>query len=751
MKIRRIGFWAIVLFTTATRAHDGPHPDDPVKRAEHLAAINLVNHDTAVHVAGKSSDYTFAPTDDLYVEAGTEFVIDGDLDVRRILFDGTLRVAAKALTIKVETLVGNTVGHISIPPSSALRTLRIKARGPRDREGDPTDISGGIVLHSKDNVLAGEPKTRWAAPSVLDRTADRIEFSQPVLNWKVGDRLVVPGVTWEQPDEILTITAVVPGGKAFLTTDLVQDHSLPDGSLPEVGNATCSLVIESEDPALSQRGHVMIMHEHTGTSISNTAFRQLGRTTVELPPTKITLGPDGEFISGDANTIGRYPIHFHGRSGASVTEVPHQFIDNVVEDSPRHGIVNHGSNVSARGNLVFNFAGSGVFGENGLELGDFTSNLIVGARGPVAVLDPATEAATFNFGFEGYSVWLQGPGMKVVGNRMYRAKFALIGADMTMLPDGGGQFDYPVAYIPDGPHKSAILAGTFGTSKVRVGLHQVPMYFADNKGAGSQKGINITHLQYDTRSPGDGTIHTKIYAERTQIIGLRVFNVDAGADGTYQGHIDYRNCRFDGNLKLANYWRPYHGTAAGTKVHDISYFDCEFNRFQVGVLDRGWSDWLVERCRFRDNLIDIQIMAKSMNLNTHVFTIRNCTHFGKPAMEAMYATRPANQTWGRPSRYWIIDQFPQKSSTYAYETFMISPHSIDGRVLLYPHSLDSFIPFLGIPTTKPEKIYNGLTNKQLWDTYGKAVTGQRFDPADPTIESLGLDANIPVYAKKLTP
>jgi hypothetical protein len=273
------------------------------------------------------------------------------------------------------------------------------------------------------------------------------------------------------------------------------------------------------------------------------------------------------------------------------------------------------------------------------------------------------------------------------------------------------------------------------------------MYFADNKGAGAQKGINITHLQYDTKSPGDGTIHTKIYSERTQISNLRVFNVDAGADGTYQGHIDYRNCRFDGNLKLTNYWRPYHGTAAGTKVHDVSYFDCEFYRFQVGALDRGWSDWVLERCSFRDNLIDIQLMARSGQLNTHVVTIKDCVHGSKSAMQALYATRPANQIYGRPSRYWIVDQFPLKSSTYAYETFMVSPHSVNDRVLLYPSNADSYIPFAGIAAGKPGFEYNGKTNRQLWDLHGRAVMGRRFDPADPTLELLG-ESNIPVLVKK---
>ena len=196
---------------------------------------------------------------------------------------------------------------------------------------------------------------------------------------------------------------------------------------------------------------------------------------------------------------------------------------------------------------------------------------------------------------------------------MYRAKRADGGTDYTALPDAGGQFDYPVSYMREGPQKLAVQAGRFGHSTVRTGFHQVPSYFEGNRGAGATVGMEMTHSMYDTRSTGDGAISTKLYAERTKLHGCRFFHVDTGFDGTYIGHLDVRDCRLDGNLKLANWWRPYNGTFAGTKVHDIAFTNCEFRRFQVAIVDRGWSDFDVDGCVFENNLIDLQVICRSTN------------------------------------------------------------------------------------------------------------------------------------------
>ena len=314
-------FQFLIVAASAHEDHD-PHPNDALKHAEHTAAIVLVNPDTAIKATGHSSDLTVTPDSDLYVPEGTEFVIDGDFDVRRIKFDGVLRVTTNACTIQLETLIGTETGKLRIPASANLRTIKLKARGPRDRHGDPTDVAGGIILHSRENLMQGDEKTSLAVPTRIDAANNRIDFAAPVKNWKTGDRILIPGVTWEMRDELVSVVSVSSDELSVMVTDVAAAHSLPDGSYPAVGNLSRSLVFESESTALDQRrGHFMIMHEHTGTSIAYAAFRFMDATTVESTPTRITQGPDGEFVAGDAQH-GSAVIRFTFTAATEPTPLP---------------------------------------------------------------------------------------------------------------------------------------------------------------------------------------------------------------------------------------------------------------------------------------------------------------------------------------------------------------------------------------------------------------------------------------------
>ena len=84
----------------------------------------------------------------------------------------------------------------------------------------------------------------------------------------------------------------------------------------------------------------------------------------------------GALVEGtDANTQGRYAVHFHLRSGARADVAPNVFRNSVIVDSPKHGLVNHGGNVLAEGNVTFRVDGSHFFAENGSEIGALCSAL----------------------------------------------------------------------------------------------------------------------------------------------------------------------------------------------------------------------------------------------------------------------------------------------------------------------------------------------------------------------------------------
>jgi len=717
----------------AGEAHDaGPHSDDPLKRSEHMAVMDLVDPDTAVEATGSSRDLQTAPDSDLYVPEDEEFLIDGDLDVRRILIEGTLRVTESACTIRFETIIGGTCGQLIVPASPNLRRFIVKARGPRDRDGDPTDVAGGIILHSPENTVEGQAKTRIAVPSEIG--PNYLRFATPVENWQPGDRILIPGITWDSPDDVVSIVSIDDGGLRVVTEAIGQDHRLPDKSLPAVGNLTCSVVIESENPDQTQRGHLMVMHEHTGTAFRHVRFSQLGRTSVESTPTTITLGPEGEFVAGDENTIGRYPLHFHGRNGADKTVDPHYVEGCVIEDSPTHGLVNHGSHVSAVGNVVYDCAGSNLFAENGIEIGDFTDNLCVLSRGRQSKANRKDEFHKKNFGWEGTLVWLNGPGIDVEGNHLYRAKRALIEMDCEILPDAGTPFSYPVAYVREGAHKQMLLSQP--KPPQAVGVFQVPARFVGNTGAGAVFGMHLQRHLYDLKS-----FDTRIYPEKTPVHDTRMFNVDSGINGTYLGHLDIRHCRFDGNLKLSTDYRPYTGTPSGTKVHDLVIADCEIRRFQSGVVDRGWSDLTVENCLFENNLIDIQLLARSSIKSPHTVTLARSRHGGRRQMQALYAKRNPKTVYGAPADYWVYGTYPERSGKYEIEQFLVAPHTLDGHMLFYSHNAASFVPFEGTGTE-----YDGKTNQQLMDEHGVCVDG-RFFAAGDEIEQLPR-TNVPIWIAK---
>src|SRR5262249_36604257 len=157
----------------------------------------------------------------------------------------------------------------------------------------------------------------------------------------------------------------------------------PEGADLPIGNLSRNVVFRSADPSRrGGRGHVMIMHVPTGVAIDGAGFYGLGRTSARVAHTTPVLDERGELVEGtDANTIGRYAVHFHLRSGARADVAPNVFRNSVIEGSPKHGLVNHGGHVVAEDNVTFRVEGSHFFAENGSEIGAFRRNLAVRSAG----------------------------------------------------------------------------------------------------------------------------------------------------------------------------------------------------------------------------------------------------------------------------------------------------------------------------------------------------------------------------------
>jgi RNA polymerase sigma factor (sigma-70 family) len=451
----------------ATHEHPA-HPGDPVKSEEHTALFDLVEDCNATHVAVSDGKWGEAATWDKksVPGAGARVVIPKDrivtvaarhdkdrLDWLRV--DGTLKFDPKADTaLKVITLVGNVKSTIEIgsekqrvEPSKSARLI-LGDRGERNeaqRQRDPYDLGGGLLSHGRARLF-GALKTSHATPTAVPKKGDtEAHFAKAPVGWKVGDTLLFPGLDrqlngrdvgvdpWtdrhlplgQHQDEERTIRALSADGKTVtLDKALAYQHGAIYGyaeAVP-VGNLSRNVVVESENSKeISRRGHVMFMHTQD-VILDSTLFRELGRTNAEGELTSPRV-KDGKLEAGaDANSIGRYAVHFHIRWGATYKQKPFVVRNSAIVGSPKLGVVNHGGYGLVDDNVSYRVRGSHFFTENGSEIGRFSGNLAVRSNGThgdddgVPIPRKYAYNHPLNIGHGGHGFWLQGGGVDVTDN-----------------------------------------------------------------------------------------------------------------------------------------------------------------------------------------------------------------------------------------------------------------------------------------------------------------------------------------------
>jgi hypothetical protein len=455
----------VVGYAAPADDHKSAHPNDPVKQEEHFALFELVDDGDATHVAVADGPWGDPKTWDrkevpgagarAVVPKGKTVTVAATHDSERLDWlrvDGTLRFDPKADTsLKVITLVGNVGSRIEIGTQKdrvrADRTARVILgdRGERDkamRQRDPYDLSGGLLSHGGVRIFGAE-YTSHSTPTAVPKKGDsEVSFANAPTGWKVGDVLLFPGLDrqrmgnrsidpWtgrempkgEHQDEERQVRSVSKDGKTVtLDRALAYRHGglygFP-GAVP-VGNLSRNVVIESENPKQTgRRAHVMFMHTQD-VIVDAALFRELGRTHVEGTLTSPEV-KECEMVPGtDANTIGRYAVHFHVRWGATYQQEPFRVRNCAIVGSPKLGVVNHGGYGLVDGNVSYRVRGSHFFTENGSEIGRFTGNLAVRSDGtdgdddglPIPS-DKGYKGHPLNIGHGGHGFWLQGGGVEL--------------------------------------------------------------------------------------------------------------------------------------------------------------------------------------------------------------------------------------------------------------------------------------------------------------------------------------------------
>jgi hypothetical protein len=568
-----------LLTLSAPGGHEHPaHPGDPVKAEEHTALFELVNDCDATHVAVADGVWGDAKTWDKgsVPDAGARVVIPKErtvtiaaihdkerLDWLRV--DGTLRFdPAVNTTLKVVTLVGNVKSNIEIGTEKqrihADRTARLILgdRGQRDdaqRQRDPYDLSGGLLSHGRVRLFGAE-YTSHAKPTTVPRKGDtEVRFTAAPKGWKVGDRLLFPGLDrqrngrdvgidpWtgrhlpvgQHLDEERLIGTLSDDGKT-VTLDRGLDYQHGDiygfADAVPVGNLSRNVVIESENSKdVSRRGHIMFMHTQD-VVLDSVLFRELGRTNVEGVLTNPRI-KDGKLVAGtDENTIGRYAVHFHIRWGATYKQQPFIVRNSAIVGSPKLGVVNHGGYGLVDDNVAYRVRGSHFFTENGSEIGRFKGNLAVRSNGTDGDDDGQPTPPQYaynhplNIGHGGHGFWLQGGGVDVIDNIAIGHSYSAFGffvANNRIVTYGG----------PQEPHNPL----TKGTPWERLDV-----FLAENL-----KESSLAHGQKFLHTSAV-PFHMARCAGLASFIGLRTRGIDRTEFLVLHGKQDLvEDCRFIGN------------------------------------------------------------------------------------------------------------------------------------------------------------------------------------------------------------
>ncbi|MFP6765156.1 MAG: G8 domain-containing protein, partial [Planctomycetaceae bacterium] len=397
----------------------------------HNGVLELAPAAAASHTVVASGDWSDAdvwqngtlPTDgaDVYIPAGMDLTVDGIIaeTLHTVRIDGTLRFNPDVDTeIRVDTLLGSVGSRFEMGTADAPIADGVTARitvadtGEIDRAWDPFGLSRGVLLQGSSSIH-GAAMSSWTtldrAPLAGDTT---LTLTAVPDNWNVGDSLVIAGTDPDATgDETVTISAL-NGTAVSLDQVLQHDHLPPRAEFQvHVANTTRNAVIESENPALDRRGHVMFMHNRD-VSVSFGGFYELGRSNKLDVPSDSELDENGQLREGTGtNVVGRYSVHFH-RNGVQTGDGPSIVTGSAVVGSPGWGFVNHSSYVEMTDNVAHNVSGAAFVTEAGDEIGSFIGNLSIRTHGTG---DHPTERAD-DFGHAGDGFWFQGAGVSIENN-----------------------------------------------------------------------------------------------------------------------------------------------------------------------------------------------------------------------------------------------------------------------------------------------------------------------------------------------
>ena len=709
----------------------GPHQDDPVKRAEHLALFALVPREAATFVTIASGDWNDPTTwqngsipngaAQVLVSAGHTVTFDAVQTnaMKWVRVDGTLEFATDIDTqMLVDTVIVDGTGTLHLgtaanPIASGVAARIVIADSGRniDQVWDPLQFSRGVISHGAVE-MHGETVTPFVSLNGVRKGATQLTLDAVPTNWRVGDRLVLTGTTTDikaKQDEELKLIAI-NGNTVTVDAndDLTGTQGLKFNHLPPEGfglkvyisDMNRNVVIMSQNPAITQRrGHVMFMHSNK-VHVENVGFYGLGRTDKRNPVNDPVLGDDGKVLATTGlNPRGRYAVHFH-RTGIDGTKTPAHISGSAVVDSPGWGMVNHDSNVNMLDNVAFKVQGASFVSEIGSEIGSMVRNLSIRSEGSGDGLEDRQDI--FDFGHGGHGFWLQGPGVELVGN--IAASNAEAGI-IFFTASSEAEFD---AENLDDP---SLAAGRDSVPVGTVPLKRVDGNIAFASGTGLETWFHLTHMN-------DG----QSYIENTT-----TWNTGGqGFFNPYTGRTTIRNATVLGQMHGWGVW----GTAfdRNNVTNNMTYENVRAEGWEVGI------DVPVNRATvIRDGVFRA---VRGIEISSTEDTIRTVDIVGDP----QFLSLTTQQLNGRQQfEIYLNGEISLKNrdleTYFSPDIVRLGTVRFNNHQVYYFKQAADYVPFPSSATETltwlPPEIV-GKTNAQLWAEYGIAPGGV-VAPADAVV------------------
>jgi hypothetical protein len=375
-----------------------------------IAPNTTVTYDTA----------SSAVLDTIAVQAGGTLQFRTDVN--------TQVIAANYLVMPGGTL---TVGTPSSPVAPNVTATIMTANQPLNTSVDPEQYGDSLIGLGK-VTISGAPKTTFVRLATEPRAGNAtLTLSQPATGWQVGDELYIPdtrqldwnehGSNYVSQVETPTVAAISADGLTVtLASALKYNHlGARDGNsvlvdLPHVADETRNVVVRSQSGA--NRGQVMFL-QRADVDVRYANFFSLGRTTIS-PVDNTTFNSSGQVTHIGTNEADRVPVQFRhlwGPTTAPADGYQFTFVGNMVDcrmmnqnhvwaidiDDSHFGLV--------QDNVVDNWSGAGIVTETGSETHNrIDHNFVARINGTGERIDTP--------GTAGDGFWLRGPDNYVDNN-----------------------------------------------------------------------------------------------------------------------------------------------------------------------------------------------------------------------------------------------------------------------------------------------------------------------------------------------